>query len=109
MKTHRKILFATLLVMGLFRSSASADLIFDNTATPLGSRSFTALPIGNEVQVSGSALTVTNLEIGVNQQGVSGTADLQAFLYANDGTSGQPGTLLWQSALDDRRRPDRRG
>jgi hypothetical protein len=30
---------------------------------------------------------------------LSATADLQAFIYANDGTGGAPGTLLWMSAV----------
>jgi hypothetical protein len=37
----------------------------------------------------------------VTQQGFAGTADLQAWLYANDGPGGQPGTMLWQSAILD--------
>jgi hypothetical protein len=43
-------------------------------------------------------LNVTELDIGVSQQGVAGTANLQAFLYANDGAGRAPGTLLWNSA-----------
>lgn len=80
---------------------ASADLIFDNTTRPLGAMLFTGLPIGNEVRVEdgGLGLSVTQLEIGVNQQGTPGTADLRAFLYANDGADGAPGTLLWSSAI----------
>ena len=42
---------------------------------------------------------VNDLEIGVNHQGVAGTANLQAFLYKNNGAGGAPGTLLRSSAL----------
>jgi hypothetical protein len=94
-----RALFVALVIIGFTQASAAAGVIFDNTTTPLGSISFTALPIGNEVSVSGAALSVTDLEIGVNQQGVAGTANLQAFLYANDGLGGEPGTLLWNSSL----------
>jgi len=92
-------LLLSITIVGLSHSGALADVIYDNTTTSLPSRSFTALQIGNEVSVSGTALAVNDLEIGVNQQGVAGTANLQAFLYANDGAGGSPGTLLWDSAV----------
>jgi hypothetical protein len=85
--------------MMVVAAQASAELIFDNTTRFLGPINFTALPIGDEVQVSGTGSKVTDLQIGVNQQKIAGTANLQAFLYANDGAGGIPGSLLWQSAL----------
>jgi hypothetical protein len=80
---------------------ASADIIDDNSTNAFaGGRSFTALQIGDEVTAGGTARHVSELQIGVNSQGVPATASsLQAFLYANDGTGGAPGTLLWQSAV----------
>jgi hypothetical protein len=40
------------------------------------------------------------MDLGVNSQNVPATlSTLQAFLYANDGAGGAPGTLLWQSAV----------
>ena len=94
-----RVSVATVVLAVMTQASAAAGVIFNNTTTPTGSISFTALPIGNEVTVSGPVLTVTDLEIGVNQQGIAGTANLQAFLYANDGSGGAPGTLLWESSL----------
>lgn len=81
--------------------SANADVIYQNTDAYTGARSFTALWIGDEVTAAGTDRTVTALFIGVSMQGFVGTADLQARLYANDGVDGQPGTLLWESALMD--------
>jgi hypothetical protein len=37
----------------------------------------------------------------VSRQNTQGTADFIARLYANNGPSGTPGTLLWQSPLMD--------
>jgi hypothetical protein len=79
---------------------ARAEIIYDNTTTRFGtSLLFSALQIGDEVQAAGTARLVSELQIGVSQQGVAGTADLQARLYANDGPGGQPGSLLWESLV----------
>jgi hypothetical protein len=99
MKTCFNVICFSLLAFGAVHAPASATLIYDNTTSFLGPISFTALQIGDEVQVSGSALNVTELDIGVNQQGVAGTANLQAFLYANDGAGGIPGSVLWNSSV----------
>jgi hypothetical protein len=81
---------------------ARAELIYDNTTTRLGtSLLFSALQMGDEVQAAGTARLVSELQVGVSQQGTAGTADLRARLYANDGPAGQPGSLLWESALRD--------
>lgn len=81
---------------------ARAEIIYDNTTTRLGSSLlFSALQMGDEVQAAGTARLVSELQIGVSQQGTAGTADLRARLYANDGPGGQPGSLLWESALLD--------
>jgi hypothetical protein len=101
MRACRTIAIAALLLCAAGFSDADAGVIFDNTTTPTGARSFSGLQIGDEVNAAGSDRAVTLLEIGVTQQGVAGTADLQAWLYANDGPSGQPGTQLWQSAILD--------
>lgn len=98
MRTRFRISFLGILLLGFSQPSVNAGVIFDNTTTPNGSKSFTALQIGEEVTVT-SAANVTDLEIGVTQQGVAGTADLQAFLYENNGAGGSPGALLWSSPL----------
>jgi hypothetical protein len=81
--------------------TVQAVTLLDNTTSPTLPLVLdgTQLQLGNEVQVNGPGFKLTDLEIGVNQQGVAGTADLQAFLYANDGPGGTPGTLLWQSSI----------
>jgi hypothetical protein len=91
---------AVILILLTGAAPASAEMIYDNSTTSLGSLTFTALQVGNEVQAAGTARQVIELDIGVNQQGTAGTADLQAFLYANDGAGGQPGTQLWASPLE---------
>jgi len=91
-------LFSALLLIGLTQASAQAGVIFDNTTTFQNAITFDVAQYGNEVLVSQPA-RVSDLEIGVNQQGAAGTTDLQAFLYANDGTGGAPGTLLWKSTI----------
>ena len=99
MHAWRTIPITALLLCAAALSDAHAGVIYDNTTTPDGSSSFTALPIGDEVNAAGSERIVSLLEVGLTQQGFAGTADLQAWLYANDGPGGQPGTMLWQSAV----------
>src|SRR5689334_5652276 len=78
-------------------ASATPILIFDNTGSGFtGAVSGTQQEIGIEITAAGTARDVTLLEIGVNNQLVPFTAELEARLYANDGVDGQPGTLLWQ-------------
>ena len=83
------------------QAGASADIIFDNFAAGgQGITTTSALELGGEATAApGTSRVVTGLEIGYTSQGVPATADLQAFLYANDGPGGAPGTLLWQSAV----------
>jgi hypothetical protein len=99
MKSQLKYSLAAILTLVIHQASASAGVIFDNTTTPLSAASFTVLQEGDEVAVSGTALNVNDLKIGVTSQGSPGSATLQAFLYANDGAAGAPGTLLWTSAI----------
>ena len=99
MHASRTIPITALLLCAAALSDADAGVIYDNTTTPTGSSSFTALQIGDEVNAAGSDRSVSLLEIGLTQQGFAGTADLQAWLYANDGPGGQPGAMLWQSAI----------
>ena len=88
-----------LLLAGVW-SEAQAGTIYDNTSTRQGvGLSFTQLQIGGEVHAAGTDRLVTDLFIGMSQQGVAGTADMQARLYANDGAGGKPGTLLWDGPL----------
>jgi MYXO-CTERM domain-containing protein len=97
----RSFAAAAIVLVSVISTAARADIIYDNTSSTFtGSRSFTSLQIGDEVTAGGTARVVTDLEIGVNSQGVPATVStLQAFLYANDGTGGAPGTLLWDSSV----------
>jgi hypothetical protein len=82
-----------------FHAPAFADVIFDNTAAGDQGITTTAAPqLGLAVTAAGSARAVTEVDIAFTSQGVSATADLQAFLYAT-GAGGLPGALLWQSAV----------
>ena len=83
------------------QATASADLIFDNTVGGNQGITTTSAPqIGDEVTAAaGTSRSVTELDIAYTSQGVPVTANLQAFLYANDGPGGAPGTLLWQSSV----------
>jgi hypothetical protein len=94
------ILVAAVVMVGL-PLVASARLIFDNfpgDGSIIGGGSF---QLGDEVRgVPGTARVVTELDLGFSTGNVGpATANLQAFLYANDGSGGSPGTLLWQSAV----------
>jgi hypothetical protein len=80
-------------------ASATPIVIYDNTGSGFtGAVSTTQLEIGDEVHAAGIAREVTLLEIGVNDQSLPFTAELEARLYANDGADGQPGTLLWEGS-----------
>ena len=52
---------------------------------------------GVEMLLAGTARTLLRAEIGVTLQGVPGTIDVKAKVWANDGPSQEPGTLLWES------------
>jgi hypothetical protein len=100
MRFLRPILTIVTLLLTSVWSEVRADFIYDNTTTRQGSSlSFTQLQLGSEVNAAGTDRLVTDLLIGVSQQGVAGTADMRARLYANDGTAGKPGTLLWDGPL----------
>jgi hypothetical protein len=90
---------AAALAVLLAAAAAKAQVVFDNTSTPTGGITFASQIMGNEVQIAGPA-SVTLLEIGVSSQGFAATAStIQAFLFANDGAGGAPGTQLWASPI----------
>jgi hypothetical protein len=99
-RSLRTILAIVALLLAGVCSEVRGDIIYDNTTTRIGTGlSFTQLELGSEVTAAGTDRFVTDLLIGVSQQGIAGTADMQARLYANDGSGGKPGTLLWASDL----------
>jgi PEP-CTERM motif len=94
------ILVAAVVMVGL-PVVTSATVIFDNFPGPGGITGAGFPQFGDEVTAApGTPRVVTELDMGFTTGNVGPqTADLQAFLYANDGTGGSPGTLLWQSAV----------
>jgi hypothetical protein len=101
MKPLKQVLLGLFAVLGLECFATPGSIIYDNTGHWLGGYGFTALEQGDEVHAVGSDRLVSKLTIGVSRQNTPGTADLIARLYANDGPSGTPGTMLWQSPLMD--------
>lgn len=95
--------FRALLVLPCWVSLGSAapllagTVIYDNTANPTRITAFTQLLIGDEVIAAGTGRTVIKLEVGAYAQHHAITSDFEAWLYANDGRGGAPGTMLWQS------------
>ncbi len=96
-----RTIFAAVVAVALLEATASAGLIFDNSAPGPRGTTVTSLPqLGGEVTAAaGTSRVVTELDLGFTSQGLAITADIQAFLYANDGADGAPGTLLWSSAV----------
>jgi hypothetical protein len=83
-----------------FQATAVGGVIFDNSVSGNQGITTSSNPqIGNEVTPAGSLRAVTELDIGVTSQGAPSTANIQVFIYANDGAGGAPGTLLWKSAV----------
>jgi hypothetical protein len=96
----RSILAAVLATAAL-QPTASADvIIFDNSSGTRGGITTTSSQqLGDEVTAApGTPRTVTELDLGFTSQNLAATFNIQAFLYANNGSGGSPGTLLWQSA-----------
>jgi hypothetical protein len=100
MRSRIRPLLAAALLTASFSLSAPADVIFDDTANKRGGSTGTSsTQIGDQINAAGTARTVTELDIGYIGNSPAQTATLQAFLYANDGPGGAPGTLLWSSAV----------
>jgi hypothetical protein len=100
MRFLNSILAIVTMLLACVWSELQAGTIYDNTTTRQGmSLNFTKLQQGSEVNADGTERFVTDLFVGMSQQGVAGTADMQARLYANNGAGGKPGTLLWEGPL----------
>ncbi|MHC4745008.1 MAG: PEP-CTERM sorting domain-containing protein [Planctomycetota bacterium] len=93
------LLSVSVILLVSFAASASGAVVYDNSSEYLGVHAGTAQQLGDEITLAGTERTVTELHIGVNLQGYGGTADFQAWLYANDGPGGEPGTMLWASEV----------
>jgi hypothetical protein len=98
--THVANVLFTLALLMMNSEQARAAVIFDNTATRQDHLlSLTQLQIGSEVSAAGTARRVTDLMVGISNQGMAGTANFQARLYVDDGTTGLPGMLLWDGPV----------
>ena len=84
-------------------SITQADtIVFDNTSNiGISGAIYSALPMGNQILLSGTNRIISEIDLGVTRQGYPGTADFQLWFYANDGSTGKPGTMLWNSGLTD--------
>jgi PEP-CTERM motif len=93
------ILVAALVILGL-PCVSSAAIIFDNTPGT-GGIAGPGAQLGDEVTgAPDTGRLVTELDIGFSQGNVGpAMANVQAFLYANNGIGGSPGSLLWESAV----------
>jgi hypothetical protein len=98
MKRRKLFLLLTAFILTNIVGVHAQSIIYDATS-PNKVLAFTAEQQGDEVYAIGNARTVTQLQIGLSMQGFSGTSDFVLRLYANDGTAGAPGSLLWQSGL----------
>ncbi len=95
----RPLLFTLALLM-MNSEHALAGVIYDNTTTRDGQvLSGTQLQIGSEVNAAGTPRRVTDVMVGISDQGMTGTANFQVRLFAADGTTGLPGTLLWNGPV----------
>ena len=100
-------LFCIFLVTIGTTATSKATAIY-TAMNPTGGWTIPALngEIGNEVTAAGTDRYVTSLGIeiysqnGIFPSGTPGYADFRAQLYANNGPQGQPGSLLWQSAVE---------
>src|SRR5688500_2487308 len=78
--------------------SAHAEVIFDNlTGASIPTFGPECCRVGNEVTLGETARNISLLKLGVSSQGVDLIAGIEMGIYANDGPSGSPGSVLWQS------------
>lgn len=80
-------------------SDATApEAVFDDTANP-GLLEFGpgAAQVGNEITLGGEARQITDVSWLVYSQNENVLASIETWIYANNGSGGAPGTLLWSS------------
>ncbi|MGE0479001.1 MAG: hypothetical protein AB7Q17_00895 [Phycisphaerae bacterium] len=101
---HRRV---ALLVAAALVPAAYSAVVYSNTQArtgvvhdlvPAGAAS--GPERGNSITLAGTQRVVTSIDVilRIGDSGV-GLFDMQVRLYANDGPNGDPGTLLWESAL----------
>ena len=104
-KTSLKYVAIFAAAASLISASALAQtIVYDNSSTPVAGGTGTGdnpvggettLELGDVVSFAGGPTVLNNFSL---EYFVNGTATVQGFLWAMDGTSGQPGTLLYSTA-----------
>jgi hypothetical protein len=81
-------------------STAQGNMVFNDTVNP-GLPEFGpgAAQVGNEITLGGDARQITDVSWLVYSQNWNVMASIEMWIYANNGSSGAPGTLLWSSGL----------
>lgn len=96
-----------LSALGAVAHTAAAATVYDNTTTYantentlLAAGEVESRQHGNEVTLAGTERAVTSITTVIRIYGAGvATFDIRFRFYRNDGPDGQPGTLLWESAL----------
>jgi hypothetical protein len=79
-------------------STGYAEVVYDNSQTSVGYYYNAATEFGDQVNLSGTSRIVTDLKINYYlSANASGNETAEVRLYSNDGGSGAPGTLLYDS------------
>jgi hypothetical protein len=100
MSSRLSAFLVVVITAAILPAGSRAGVIFSNSPGSGGTTSTSAAQLGEEVTgPPNTSRTVTQLLIGYTDNGIPATANLQAFLYANDGAGGAPGTLLWSSSI----------
>ncbi len=95
--------FATALLLlmtaGLSTAVASPiEIVFNNTASPgVPFRGPGCCQVGDEVTLGGTARSIVDVSWLIDTAQTDRVSGFETWIYANDGLSGAPGTLLWDS------------
>ena len=93
MVMHGTLAFATLVA-----SSSFAEIVFDTLTKGYQGVTFNSVEFGNAISLGGTSRTVTQLRAWV---GASGNSTFTFRLYNLDGPSSAPGSLIWESPVQN--------
>lgn len=97
-QTSSKILglLSALAFVGV--SASAQQIVYDNSATPLGTAHYSNLQFGDEITLGGFERTLFTFQFEyAGDFTASGDETFQLSFYANNGAGGAPGSLLWSS------------